>query len=532
MDDGPELDRLIDALGAPAAYDGEVEAVEVRQTHISVVFLVDDRVYKVKKPVQFEFLDYSTLERRRHFCEKEVELNRRLAPDVYRGVVPITEREGALAVGGDGEPVEWAVEMVRLPEEATLKSRLEGGDVSVEQIREVARRIAQFHDAAASGPEISEFADYASVSENALDNFRESDDQVGTTVHSAVFDRARRAMTDELEARRDLIEERAAAEVATDTHGDLRLDHVYLFPDDGSRQDIEIIDCIEFNDAFRYADPVADIAFLVMDLQAEGHRQLAEECAAAYLEAAGDERGEELMDLYVAYRAAVRGKVEGFKATEEEVPADERREARQSSAAHWMLALSRLEPPGRRPALVLVAGLPATGKSTLASGLARRGDFEVLDTDRVRKRLAGRTPDSDASAEPGRGIYTPEWSERTYGACRVRAEQALFAGDRVLVDATFSDGERRRRFFEMARAWGVPAVLLECTLPRETARERIEARESGPSDADWAVYEHIEEQWDPFDPELEPHVHAISTDGSVEEAIDQAATALEREGLL
>lgn len=527
-----EIETLIDELSRPEAYPERGGGVEVRQTHMSVVFLVGDRAYKVKKPVEFDFVDYGTLERRKHFCEREVELNRRLAPDVYLGVVPIVEEEEGLRVGGEGEAVEWAVEMVRLPEEAMLGSLLEREKIEAAQVEEVARRVATFHEEARAGEGIAEYARFEMVAGNARDNFEQSRTHVGTTLHSKVFARLERLNDARLEELADEIEQRAEASVARDTHGDLRLDHVYLFPEREPPRDIEIVDCIEFNESFRYADPVADVAFLVMDLEQAGRRDLAEVFASAYFEAVDLEEAPELLDFYTAYRAAVRAKVEGITATESEIPREQASEARQSANAHWMLALGHLESPGRRPALVLVSGLPGVGKSTIARELARQARFRVVDSDIVRKELAGLEPDADASAAFGEGIYTPGWSDRTYGACRVRAEQELSIGGRVLVDATFHDERRRRSFLELGRCWGVPVIVLECTLPREEARRRIESREGGPTDADWSIYREIAEKWEAFGDETRRHRMELSMEGSIDSTVERATEALRSRGLL
>jgi aminoglycoside phosphotransferase family enzyme len=357
-----ELTRLIDALADARAYPHPVDRVEVCQTHISVVFLAGSRVYKIKKPVDLGFLDFSTLERRRHFCAEEVRLNRRLAPSVYHGVVPINRAGDRLVVDQPGDLVEWAVQMERLPPEATLRSWLQRGQGGPELIAALAGRLARFHADAEGGEAVAAFGRFAVVAGNARENFTQSADQVGATVSAAVFGRLREGTDDALNRLRPLIDDRARQGKPRDTHGDLHLDHVYLFPDRPPPGDLVIIDCIEFNERFRFADPVADMAFLVMDLKLHGHRNLAGTFADAYFQAADDEPGQALLPLYTAYRATVRGKVEGMKYREKEVPEPQRADALHKARAHWLLALGELEEPARRPALVLVSGLQGTGK--------------------------------------------------------------------------------------------------------------------------------------------------------------------------
>src|SRR6516162_5740462 len=283
-----ELARLIEVLSDPAAYPYAVEAVDVRHTHISVVFLAGPSAYKIKKPVNLGFLDFSTLDKRRHFCEEEVRLNRRLAPEVYLGVVPVSHTESGVKMEGRGELVEWAVKMKRLPEEATLEKRLQRGQVEVGLLKALARKVAMFHARAETGEHVSAFGRFEVVARNARENFDQVAPQVGTTLSQAVFERLRRLTEEALARLGPMIESRAERGGPRDTHGDLHLDHVYLFPEREPPADLVIIDCIEFNERFRYADPVADMAFLRMDLTFHDRRDLARAFADAYFRAAGD----------------------------------------------------------------------------------------------------------------------------------------------------------------------------------------------------------------------------------------------------
>jgi aminoglycoside phosphotransferase family enzyme len=343
-----ELLRLIRALGDPAAYEPRAEGVVVRQTHISVVSLAGPFAYKVKKPVRLGFVDYGTLERRRHFCHEEARLNRRLAPEVYLGVVPIVrEGEGGrLRVEGTGEVVEWAVKMRRLPDEARLKETLARGDVDRGVIEELGRRIAAFHATARRDERIAEHTRFEKVARLFWRNLDEARGQIGRTIGMAEFDRLVSLSAEWLARLGPLIESRADRGSPCDGHGDLRLDHVYLFPDRPCPGDMILVDCIEFDEALRAADPLADMAFLVMELIAHGRRDLADFFTDAYLSAAGDFEGRPLLPLYVAYRASVRGKVEGLKAADPTGDAASREAARLKSQARWLLAREELEGPG------------------------------------------------------------------------------------------------------------------------------------------------------------------------------------------
>ncbi len=310
----------------------------------------------------------------------------------------------------------------------------------------------------------------------------------------------------------------------------MRLEHIYLFPEKQSPDDFLLIDCIEFNERFRFADPVADMAFVVMDLRFEGRRDLARTFADAYFRAAGDEEGRELLPLYTAYRSMVRAKVNGIKSAETDIPEGERMMARGRAGAHWLLALGELEEADRKPCLVLVGGLPGSGKSTLARGLAERASFHVLRSDVVRKELAADAGVAlESSAVPN--IYTPEWTAKTYTECLRRAEELLLAGQRVLVDATFREEGWRRAFLEAAGRWGVPAALLLCRADADIARTRLERRWKDVSDADWVVYQSLAQSWQEVSEATRPFVHEISSGGGIEETLAQGLEALRSRGL-
>ncbi|MEJ2369774.1 MAG: AAA family ATPase, partial [Gemmatimonadales bacterium] len=389
-----ELPDLIESLSRPGAYPHPFEDFQLHHTHISVVFLVDRYAYKIKKPVDLDFLDFTTLDKRKHYCEEEVRLNRRLASSVYLGVVPVTAENGGLRMGGDGEAVEYAVKMRRLPPQATFLARLERGALESAHVEQLARRLATFHGAIPPDPAASRYCRFDVVAGNARENLEQSRPHIGETISRPVFERLTELLETRLSELRPLIEARAAEDVPRDTHGDLHLDHVYLFPERKPPADLLVIDCIEFNERF-------------------------------------------LMPFYIAYRAAVRAKVEGMITEEGEVPEADRQAAIQRSRAYWLLALAQLEDPIHRPCLLLMGGLPGTGKTTIADAVAERGGFRVLSADRTRKELAGLDPRASAAADFGQGIYTAEWNRRTYSELLRRADQGLFRGERVLVDASF-----------------------------------------------------------------------------------------------
>ena len=401
-----DLARMIEALSDPSAYPRPhpAGAVEVRQTHISVVFLAGPHAYKVKKPLLLRFLDYSTPERHRDFCEQEVRLTAGWRFGLPGGR-PRDLRRHACRDGGPRRCHRMGREDGAAARRRHARERLRRGEVGGGQIEGLARRIASFHTQAEAGASISAFGRLQVVARNARGNFEESESLVGTTISRAVFERLGALTETTLAALGPLIESRAGRGVLRDGHGDLRLDHVYLFPERPPPANLAIVDCIEFDERFRCADPIADMACLAMDLALHGRGDLARAFAEAFIGASGDSEGRELLPFYTAYRAAVRGKVEGLMLGEAEIPQPDRDAALIKARARWLLALGSLEEAGRRPCLVLVGGLPGTGKSTLSRALSERAGFTVIRSDLVRKDLAQASAEKSASSFFEGGIY-------------------------------------------------------------------------------------------------------------------------------
>ncbi len=531
---------LIAGLSQPAAYPSRVNSVDVRQTHISAVFLAGTHVFKVKKPVRLPFLDFSTLELRKFYCDEEVRLNRRLAPDVYLGVVPIHATPAGLRIGGDadGPVVEWAVKMTRLPDNATFATRMERDVLTNGDVETLARRVAAFHRGARltggshdlRTAKISACGEFDRVAAAVRDNVAFAQTQVGRTISAAVCERLRDATEQSLSRLKPLIDRRVAEGMIRDLHGDLHLDHVYLFEDRSPSADVVIIDCIEFNEAFRFIDVVADIAFCAMDFLFHGRGDFAMTFSNAYFTATGDVDGLELLPFYTAYRAAVRGKVDGMLATEPEVPRAQRDAAAVRSTAYWLLALGELEPAAQRPALVLVSGLPGTGKSTVARELAASQGFQWIRSDAVRKELAGAAEVelADAPNEYLSGIYSSEWTDRTYAECLRRACAALRLGGRVVVDATFVEEHRRQQFLSAAIQLGVPAVWLVCAAAPSVVRDRLAKRRNDASDADWSIHQKAASAWQATGPLSTRSLVALDASRDSQSMLTQATEAISR----
>lgn len=306
LKESPEM-KLDIALMNKRAYPEPTDKVELVQTHISLVFLTDNYVYKIKKPVNFGFLDFSTLEKRKRYCEKEVELNKRLSPNVYLGVLPVTQDNDTVAIDGKGRTIEYAVKMRKLSMERLMIRLLKEDRVSREMVENVARKIALFHSEAAGSKEIDRFGSIDMIRTNTDENFAQTEKYVGKSISKSQFDTIRNFTEDYLKQRTQLFNKRVAESKIKDCHGDLHLEHICI------TEPITIFDCIEFNDRFRYSDTAADIAFLAMDLDFNRRRDLSEALMNSYVEFSGDEGVLDLLNFYKVYRAYVRGKVTSFR---------------------------------------------------------------------------------------------------------------------------------------------------------------------------------------------------------------------------
>jgi aminoglycoside phosphotransferase family enzyme/predicted kinase len=488
----PLPDGLLESLADPAAYPDDATAargVSHVQTHISHVFLTAARVYKLRKAVSPGFLDFAGRAARNDDCERELRLNRRLAPDVYLGIAPLVRaaaREG-FRVGALGEAAradaEHVVVMRRLPDGCDALSLLARGALGRTHLLAAAARLAAFHRAEALGAPapFSREAWLARIDRPMRDTlgvFRAH--AAAASLAPAAIDALGAAWAEALAARAGLLEARRLEGRAVDGHGDLHLAHLWFEADAPI-----FIDCIEFSDDLRRTDAAADVAFLTMDLAYRDHEALAEIFLARYAEATGDPFLYEVVDVYAAYRAAVRGMVAALAASDREIAGAQREAAAASGARHLALARRLL---GRRGpgALVLIGGSVGTGKSSVAAALSDATPAVVWASDRVRKTLAGLAPEAHAHAAADAGLYTPEWNDRTYTALLERAAPALRSGRLVVLDATWASRRRREAALAFAGELGAPAwfVRVECAEAIALGRVRQRAaRRDDPSDA-------------------------------------------------
>jgi len=488
--------NLFSAMQDPGFYPEKPDRIEVIQTHASYVFLAGNRVYKVKKAMDFCFLDFSTLEKRRHFCEEELRLNRRLAPATYLDIVPITEQaDGKLELGGDGPVVEYAVKMVRLPEERMLKRLIGRSDFDPAVLDTIARKVASFHEKAATGGAIDEMGGVETIRRNHEENFNQTEKYIGLTIpeyqHRLICRYDRRF----LQEKAPLFERRVAEGHIRECHGDLHLEHIVV-----GDNDVDIFDAIEFNERFRFGDVAAEVAFMAMDLDFNGYAAYADRFVKAYTQYSGDEGVLTLLNFYKCYYAYVRGKVVSFRLDDPNIAPADREAARETAQRYFDLAYT-CAARSERPVLLLTTGLSGTGKSVIARELAPRLDAEILQTDVLRKELLGIAPAERHMEAFGAGIYNEEISARTYDEALRRACAHLEAGRSVIIDASFKRSSQRETAVQAARRLGADCWIVACQCPEETVKGRLEARMAAPgeaSDGRWEIYLAQKGDFDPM----------------------------------
>lgn len=491
---------------------------EVRETHAGVVILIGDVALKVKKPVNFGFLDFSTPDKRRKALQRELELNRRLAPEVYKGVYTLCDEAGRLV-----EPV---LVMTRMPSDRSLEAMaLSGQDIDA-CVRAVARKVADFHARCAdssSSKEIARAGSLEAIQSKWRESFADLRRFVPDLFAAEILDEIEDLAISYLDGRERLLAERIREGEIKDGHGDLLTSDIFCVD---SRP--EILDCIEFDDSYRYCDVASDTAFLAMDLIRLGRSREARLFLEEYVQASRRPIPYTLLEHYISYRACVRTKVAALSY--------EQGKADMAVHARALLDITRDHGLRTRPLLVVVGGPPGTGKSSLAAAIQSsdsfaaavggRPRFEVFRSDVVRKEVAGIEPSARCDSGVDAGIYTAQFTARTYAEIGKRAEEELEMGRSVILDATFSDAELREIPRRVARSTGAVLVELHCQAPLEVCRTRIEqrlARGGDASEANVEVAEVISGRFDQW-----PTAQPIDTSASLDESVAEAIAAIQR----
>jgi len=498
---------LIESLSHGRGYDHPVEDLQVLDTHISWVVLTGAFAYKIKKALKLEFLDYSTLEKRKHYCELELELNRRWAPDIYLDVVPISGSFEAPEVGGVGTPIEFALKMNQFPQSAQLDEQLEAGLLDVDDMIDLAETVARIHAAVPVYEVVTGDAFFAMIRKAMLDNFHFLQEGTDADEIETLLSWTRQG----LEANRESIIARYESGFVRECHGDLYLKNLVRLP-----SGIVPYDCVEFSVELRNIDVISDISFLVMDLMARDEIQLAYAFINRYLECGGDYEGVTLLGLYAAYHALIRAKIAAIRALEREHEANRQRDHEEMN--HYCAVARRWVDAGK-PRLIIMHGYSGSGKTWLSRQLMLRLPAIRLRSDIERKRRHGLEEAEGSGSAVAAGLYAPGARTAVYKRLAGLAELILEAGHTVIVDAAFLDRGERDRVRKLAGRAGAAFMIVSTRAARDELTKRLERRQATggePSEADVAVLRYQLEHADALDETERACTIDVSTDGSVD----------------
>jgi hypothetical protein len=542
-------EALLPFLLNPNSYPHRPRAVRLVQTHASFVIIAPPFVYKVKKPVNFGFLNFSTLEKRRHFCEREVALNRRLSPSIYLGVVPISTRHGRFVFGEGDRVVEYAVQMRKLSDRHFLDQLVERDEVVPGDLNRLAIVLKHFYEAQHPTEDIEAWGRIDRLRISTDENFRQTKEFVGPAAvfsltpasgagvkvrsdagSSATISRPSfntiRFYTNQYYARRKrLFASRIKDRRIRDCHGDLHLEHIHVTP-----RALHIYDCIEFNDRFRYVDVASDAAFLAMDLDYEGRSDLARYFATQMASALNDDGMPRLMDFYKCYRAFVRGKVESLHSVAHAAPEEERQASAERARRYFRLAL-QYAVAGSQPLVLAVMGRIASGKSTLAHALGAELGWEVYSSDYLRKKMAGFPLYERSSAAARKRLYSAGMTVKTYDHLLATAEAQVQKGHSVILDATFARREHRELLAERFGKRGIAWRVLEVQAGNPAVKQRLRVREAKPDEISDARLEDFAMLTRLYEPPVELPVAQcvkVCTSGPHDQTVTRALQSLAR----
>lgn len=501
------LPPIIQQMLQPQFYPHPVEEpVRLMQTHVSYVLLTGEYAYKVKKPVDFGFLNYSTLEQRHHFCQEELRLNQRGAAELYLEVLPIYAAGSGFALAGAGEPVEYAVKMRQFPQDTLLSALFKQGELTEAMLRNLAEVIANFHQRAETNDYIRSFGEIPQIRQSIDENYEQTVGYIGGPQTQQQFDETK-AFTDRFFAeRQELFERRRQQGKIRACHGDLHLNNICYWHDQ-----LLLFDCIEFNEPFRLVDVMFDIAYIVMDLEVQGRRDLSAAFLSHYVEQTGDWEGLQVLPLYVSRQSYVRAKVTSFLLNEPSLPEEAKQQAAETAAKYYQLAWACTQP--RQGQLFLMAGLSGSGKSTTARELTRQGGLVHLRSDAVRKHLGGLPLMERGDSS----LYTPEMTQKTYGRLLELGLMLAEEGYGVVLDAKYDRQALRQAGLEQSQSRQVPLKIVYCDAPADVLKARLQNRQGDIADATVAVLEN--QVMEPFTPAEKSFVTTVDTTANLGEQV-------------
>jgi uncharacterized protein len=505
------LPALIEQMLQPGFYPHAVtEPIQLVQTHISYVLLTGNYAYKLKKPANFGFLDFSTLEKRQHFCQEELRLNQRGAAELYLEVLPVTQVGEQYHLDGIGEPVEYVLKMRQFPQESLFSKLFEQGKLNETHLEELGRVVARYHAKTTTNDYIRSFGEVSQIRAAFDENYEQTEKYIGGPQTQEQFDETK-AYTERFFAeRQELFQSRIQNDYIRECHGDLHLRNIALWQDQ-----ILLFDCIEFNEPFRFVDVMFDIAYAVMDLEAQQRKDLSNAYLNTYIEQTGDWEGLQVLPIYLNRQSYVRAKVTSFLLDDPGVPAAVKEEAAKTAAKYYKLAWEYTKP--KQGQLILMSGLSGSGKSTTAKYLARQLGAIHIRSDAVRKHLGGIS----LSERGGDDLYTVEMTHKTYARLLELGTILANQGFSVILDAKYDQQQVRQEVIDQAEKHQLPLKIIYCTAPTEVIQERLVNRTGDIADATVDLLASQMQQAEPFTDAEKSYVQLWDTTQTQEAQLNQ-----------
>ncbi|CEJ42544.1 Uncharacterized protein apha_00300 [Umezakia ovalisporum] len=495
------LPVLIQQMLQPGFYPHEViEPIQLIQTHISYVILTGKYAYKLKKAVNFGFLDFSTLEKRQHFCQEELRLNQRGAAELYLQVLPVTVVDEQYQLGGMGKVVEYALKMRQFPQELLFSTLFEEGKLNESHLEDLGKVVAEYHAKSATNDYIRSFGEVPQVRAAVDENYQQTEKYIGGPQTQKQFQETKSYTDGFFAERSELFTRRVENNYIRECHGDLHLRNIALW-----NEKIALFDCIEFNEPFRFVDVMYDVAFTVMDLEARQSPDLANVFLNTYLEQTGDWEGLQVLPLYLSRQAYVRAKVTSFLLDDPSVPGIAKEEAAKTAAEYYKQAWDYTK--SQQGKLILMSGVSGSGKSTTARYLARQLRGIQIRSDAVRKHLGGIS----VWERGGDDLYTPEMTQKTYARLLNLGIILARQGFNVILDAKYDKQQLRQEAIAQGSKYQLPLEIIHCTAPVEVVQERLANRTGDIADATVDLLASQLQQTEAFTAAEKPYVQVWDT---------------------
>ncbi|MCX7784957.1 MAG: AAA family ATPase [candidate division WOR-3 bacterium] len=487
----PYISQLLN----PQFWGSDVKEVRLIQTHTSWVFLTGKYAYKIKKPVFFGFLDYTSISAREYFCNEEFRINQKLSPEIYYGIIPIYRKGNLITITSDNDPsyeiIDYAIKMAELPQEAIMTYRLQNNQVTYSTIAKIAETIARFHNETETQESIRKFGSLEIIKYNWDENFAQTEEFRNITISKKIFSRIQQSVEKFMTENQKLFNRRLEDNKIKQCHGDLHSRNIFV------TNKVYIFDCLEFNPRFACSDVASEVAFFVMDLEFYNHKELADFFIARYLHYTKDWEMLKLLDFYKCYRAYVRGKVTSFNLKDPGISNQDKKQAQTTAQSYFELAFTYAQNLFTKPKLIMIMGLPGVGKTYLAQHLSKEIQAYHLCTDIIRKEITNTPIEVHRFEGYGKGIYTFEVSKQTYEEMYHRTVNYLKQNRTCIVDATFSLQKSRDEVKAIAKKTKVPLITINAVCPEPIVMARMKKRENefSLSDATPEIYYKIKENF-------------------------------------